>query len=87
MLADYLLSGKKWAGPREGVSIAGYGAWALGFVVGILPFLPVSDSLKTAAQPAVVYSLITGFVVYIVLAKMGLQPAVVKEPVAVATKA
>ena len=42
MTADYLLSGKKWAGPREGVSVAGYGAWALGFLVGILPFLPVS---------------------------------------------
>lgn len=87
MLADYLLSGKKWAGPREGISIAGYGAWAVGFFVGIIPFLPVSDAVKTAAQPAVVYSLITGFVVYVVLAKMGLEPAVVKEPVAVATKA
>lgn len=74
MAADYLLSGKRWAGPRQGVSIAGYGAWALGFIVGILPFLPVSDSLKSAAQPAVVYSFITGFVVYAVLAKLGLQP-------------
>ena len=27
------------------------------------------------AQPAVVYSFITGFVVYAVLAKMGLEPA------------
>ena len=43
MMADYLLSGKKWAGPREGINWAGYGAWALGFIVGILPFLPISD--------------------------------------------
>lgn len=77
MLADYLLSGKKWAGPREGISIPGYTAWALGFIVGILPFLPVSEGLKNAAQPAVVYSLITGFVVYAILAKAGLEPKVV----------
>ncbi len=77
MAADYLLSGKKWAGPRQGISVAGYGAWAVGFIVGILPFLPVSDSVKTAAQPAVVYSFITGFVVYWILAKLGLEPAVV----------
>ncbi len=75
MAADYLLSGRKWAGPRQGISVAGYGAWALGFLVGILPFLPVSDSVKTAAQPAVVYSFIVGFVVYAALAKMGLEPA------------
>ena len=74
MAADYLLSGKRWAGPREGVNWAGYGAWALGFLVGILPFLPVSAEIQTYAQPAVVYSFITGFVVYIALAKAGLQP-------------
>lgn len=74
LAADYLLSGKRWSGPRQGVSIAGYGAWALGFIVGILPFLPVSDAVKSAAQPAVVYSFLTGFVVYTVLAKLGLEP-------------
>jgi cytosine permease len=79
MLADYLLSGKKWAGPRQGISVPGYTAWAVGFVVGILPFLPVPDSVKSAGQPAVVYSLITGFVVYWVLAKMGLEAPVVAE--------
>jgi cytosine permease len=80
MAADYLLSGRQWAGPRQGVSIAGYGAWALGFLVGILPFLPVSEELKSMAQPAVVYSFITGFAVYALLAKMGLQPAPVPVP-------
>jgi cytosine permease len=77
MAADYILSGRKWPGPREGVNLAGYGAWALGFLVGILPFLPVSDALKSISQPAVVYSFITGFVVYAVLAKLGLEPKVV----------
>ncbi|HLY18472.1 MAG TPA: hypothetical protein VKR61_14670 [Bryobacteraceae bacterium] len=77
MAADYLLSGKRWAGPREGVNMAGYLAWAIGFAVGILPFLPVSDSLKTYVQPAVLYSFVTGFVVYAVLAKAGLEPRTV----------
>jgi cytosine permease len=74
MAADYLISGKKWAGPREGINVAGYGAWAVGFVIGILPFLPISEGVKPYLQPAAVYSFIAGFVVYFVLAKMGLQP-------------
>jgi cytosine permease len=77
MFADYLLSGKRWAGPRDGINIAGYGAWAAGFIVGILPFLPVSEELKPYLQPAAVYSFITGLVVYFVLAKAGLEPKVV----------
>ncbi|MEO8658449.1 MAG: cytosine permease [Bryobacteraceae bacterium] len=80
MAADYLLSGKKWAGPREGINPAGYVSWALGFVVGVLPFLPVSPEVKTYAQPAVVYSFITGFVVYWLLAKAGLQSKTVAMP-------
>ncbi|MEX2260630.1 MAG: cytosine permease [Bryobacteraceae bacterium] len=74
MAADYLLSGQRWAGPREGVNWAGYGSWAAGFLVGILPFLPVSDTVKIYAQPAVVYSFLTGFAVYAILAKAGLEP-------------
>jgi cytosine permease len=76
MVADYLLSGKKWAGPRQGVNIAGYAAWALGFVVGILPFLPLPADVAPYVQPAVVYSFITGFVVYTAVAKMGMVPPV-----------
>lgn len=77
MVADYLLSGKKWAGPREGINIAGYGAWACGFIIGILPFLPISEATKPYLQPAAVYSFIVGFIVYLILAKAGLQPRVV----------
>jgi cytosine permease len=77
MAADYLLSGKKWAGPRQGVNFAGYGAWAVGFFIGILPFLPISENAKLYVQPAAVYSFIAGFVVYAILAKAGLQPKVV----------
>jgi cytosine permease len=81
MAADYLLSGRKWAGPRQGINWAGYGAWAIGFLVGILPNLPVSDAIKANSEPAVVYSFIVGFVVYAVLAKAGLEPKPVEMPV------
>lgn len=77
MAADYLLSGQKWAGPRKGINWAGYGAWALGFIVGILPFLPLPEDVKGYTQPAVVYSFIVGFVVYAALAKLGLEPETV----------
>jgi len=77
MAADYLLSGRKWAGPRRGINWAGYGAWAAGFLVGILPFLPLSEQLRNAVQPAALYSFLAGFLVYWALAKAGLEPEVV----------
>jgi cytosine permease len=83
MMADYLLSGRKWSGPREGVNLAGYGAWVVGFIVGILPsdFMPLSAETKAYLQPAAVYSFVAGLVVYMVLAKAGLQSKVVPERV------
>jgi purine-cytosine permease-like protein len=87
MAADYWLSGKKWAGPREGINFAGYLAWAAGFVVGILPFLPISAETKPYLQPAAVYSFIVGFVVYAALAKAGLQPKPVSDSAEVRSRA
>jgi cytosine permease len=80
MTADYILAGRKWAGPRKGINFAGYIAWALGFVVGIIPFLPVSQAVKNCTQPQVLYSYVVGFLVYLVLAKAGLQPETVDMP-------
>jgi cytosine permease len=80
MVADYLLSGRKWPGPREGVNLAGYIAWAVGFLVGILPFLPLPADVKAYIEPAVLYSFVVGFVVYYVLAKAGMQPKTVAMP-------
>ncbi len=74
MAADYLLCGRKWAGPREGVNWAGYLAWAAGFIVGILPFLGLPPETLSYLQPVAVYSFIVGFAAYAVLAKAGLQP-------------
>lgn len=77
ILADYFLSGRKWAGPREGVSIAGYGAWVIGFLVGIsnngMMTKLLGRELVAEWQPTALYSLIVGFVVYAILAKAGLQ--------------
>jgi cytosine permease len=72
--ADYLGNGREWAGPRPGINWAGYGAWAAGFLVGIIPILPVSPELKSYSQPAPLYSFIVSFAVYFALAKSGLEP-------------
>ncbi|HEV2350297.1 MAG TPA: cytosine permease [Terriglobia bacterium] len=76
MAADYLLAGKKWSGPRQGINWAGYIAWAVGFVVGILDKIPgVPASLVSVDRPAVLWSFVVGFVVYFALA--GIRPPVV----------
>ena len=79
IVADYFLSGKKWPGPREGINFAGYGAWAVGFVIGTLSFLPISEETKPYLQPAAVYSFIAGFFVYYALAKAGLQSKLLNQ--------
>lgn len=78
MAADYLLAGKKWSGPRQGINWAGYAAWAVGFVVGILDRIPgVPAALVNIDNPAVLWSFAVGFVVYILLA--GIRPPVVPQ--------
>jgi cytosine permease len=74
MAADYYLAGRRWPGPREGINWAGYIAWAVGFAVGILPFLPLPADLVPYTQPASLYGFIVGFAIYMGLAKAGLQP-------------
>jgi cytosine permease len=71
--ADYILSGREWSGPRPGINWAGYAAWAIGFIVGILPNLPVSPIVRQYSQPASLYSLIISFIVYWALAKAGVE--------------
>jgi len=74
MVADYLRNGK-WAGPRQGINWAGYIAWALGFVVGILGVIPgigFPYGLET------LMSFVVGFTVYLILSDLGLEPKVVE---------
>jgi cytosine permease len=74
MLVDYLLAGGRWTGPRAGFNPAGWIAWALGFVVGILP------NLGYSVPAAPVAAFLVGAVVYFICAKMGMMSQVVPLP-------
>ena len=89
MVADFLLSGRKWAGPRAGISIPGYAAWIIGFLVGISNNDMVTrllggpgHEILSRAHPTAVYSFVVGFVVYAILAGAGLQGRPVALPAA-----
>jgi len=73
MVADYLRSGG-WAGPRKGINWAGYIAWAVGFVVGILSWIP---KIGFAYGLETLMSFVVGFAVYLILADLGLEPETV----------
>lgn len=79
MAADYIASGMKWAGPRRGVNWAGVIAWAAGFAVGVPTLIPgLPAAWAKADNPAVLYSFAAGFLLYLALAKLGLEPATVE---------
>jgi cytosine permease len=77
MAADYLLAGRKWPGPREGFNPAGWVSWVLGFAVGIADFFPAFKG-RIPAPP--VAALITGFVLYLILAKAGWRTRTIALP-------
>ncbi len=76
MLADYILAGYKWPGPRAGFNPAGWISWFVGFVIGsidlVAKYVPqlVVLSGKIPAPPVVAF--IAGFVLYILLSKAGM---------------
>jgi cytosine permease len=75
MLVDYVLAGKRWAGPRPGWNVAGWVSWAIGFVVGIAPLVGIA---QVPAAPLVAF--IVGAVLYFALAKAGMVSAAVDMP-------
>lgn len=79
MLVEYLLNGCKWSGPRAGFNPAGWIAWLVGAVVGVLPVIKVYD-----VPAAPVAAFIVGAVVYGILAKLGMQSALVPLPASLA---
>ena len=80
MMVDYLLSGAKWSGPRAGFNSAGWIAWALGFIVGILPNEMLPASVRVDVPCAPVAAFIVGTVVYFLCAKMGMRSPIVPLP-------
>ena len=81
MMADYLLSGKKWAGPRAGFNPAGWISWAVGFAVGgyglVFGMLKI-DVWQVPAPPVAAF--IVGFGLYYILAKQGMESEVLEMP-------
>ena len=84
MAADYLLSGCKWAGPRAGFNPAGWISWIVGFAVGafslVATWIPaLADKASLVPVPPVA-AFVVGFVLYAILAKMGLQTRSLEMP-------
>jgi cytosine permease len=77
MMADYFLAGCKWSGPRAGFNPAGWISWAVGFAVGVVDFVPC---LKGTIPAPPVAAFIVGFVLYAVLAQVGLLTRTLKMP-------
>ena len=77
MLVDYLLSGGKWSGPRAGFNPAGWTAWLLGFIVGILPNSLMPAAVQVNIPCAPVAAFVVGAVVYFLCAKLGMQSRIV----------
>jgi len=85
MMADYLYAGRRWTGPRQGINWAGCVAWAVGFLVGVPSLIPgLPAAVVKADNPSCLYAFAVGFLVYLLLAKLGLRPAVITTEIAVA---
>ncbi len=74
MAADYWQHDKRWPHTRPGVNYAGFGALAIGAIVGLLPLVPMPEHFRAVANPAAVFSWVAGFMGYIVLGNVGLKP-------------
>ena len=77
MAADYLLAGRKWAGPRAGFNPAGWISWLVGFAVGAADFIPATQGMVPVPP---VSAFIVGFVLYIILAKVGMESSKLDMP-------
>jgi cytosine permease len=84
MAADYLLAGRKWAGPRAGFNPAGWISWAVGFAVGafglVAKHVGSLEQYKDIIPAPPVAAFVVGFVLYIILAKAGLESQKLEHP-------
>jgi cytosine permease len=90
MLADYLIAGRKWAGPRAGCNPAGWISWIVGFAVGAFNLVvgplskqfPALTGLHDLIQVPPVSAFLVGFLLYYLLAKIGLESKSLEMPAA-----
>ena len=84
MMVDYIMAGKKWAGPRAGWNPAGWISWVVGFIVGMMPLvsLPLVGKVNIPAAPLMAF--IVGAALYFALAKAGMESKVLEMPAATA---
>ncbi|OHB69006.1 MAG: hypothetical protein A2V70_17705 [Planctomycetes bacterium RBG_13_63_9] len=77
MAADYLLAGRKWAGPRAAFNPAGWISWIVGFIAGAADLIP---GLAGNVPCPPLAAFVVGFVLYVVLAKAGLESETLEMP-------
>jgi hypothetical protein len=87
MAADYVRQRGVWPGARRGANVPGVAAWAVGVVVGLLPFFAQARGWDAGTvQPAAVYAFAAAFLAHLILATAGaeapLLPAIACEPAA-----
>ena len=84
MFADYMLAGRKWAGPRAGFNMAGWISWVVGFCVGafngVLAIVAPTSVFANIVPVPPLSAFIVGFVLYFVLAKVGLESRALPMP-------
>ncbi len=80
MMVDYIMAGKKWAGPRASFNPAGWISWVVGFIVGMMPLvsLPLVGKVNIPAAPLMAF--LVGAGLYFALAKAGLESKVLEMP-------
>jgi cytosine permease len=85
MLADYLLSGRRWSGPRAGFNPAGWISWFIGLIVGAFNLvvgilsqytwatekMPNLAAWKDFVPVPPVAAMIVGFALYLLLSAIG----------------
>ena len=90
MMADYFLSGCKWNGPRASFNPAGWISWIVGFAVGAVEFIamiPGLECLSGQVPCPPVAAFVVGFVLYLILGKVGLQSRTLQMPASAGLKA
>ncbi len=84
MLADYLLAGRKWSGPRAGFNPAGWISWAVGFAVGafnlVAGMIPALAAWQNYVPVPPVAAMVVGFVLYLLLSLLGARTKTLEMP-------